>query len=337
MLRERHRVKKNINAAVYAKHGNPADVVRVEQQPWPKPAPNEAVVQTRAAPINPADLNQIEGKYPVRWELPATPGFEGAGVVVDIGADVKGLTSGALVILPHNVGTWRDAVAVKADELVVVPAGIGPVHAAMLKINPMTAWRLLHDYVDLKKGDWLIQNAANSAAGRAVIQIAHELGYKTVNVVRRADLIDELRAEGGDVVLVDGENLREEVKNATGAAPIHLGLNAVGGESALRLANCLAPGATLVTFGAMSLQPLKIPNGLLIFKDLRFRGIWINKWYDNATMQERMDAFGHLFEMAKRGLLKAKVEKAYPLNEAKAAVTHAAQGKRSGKIIFEFE
>jgi trans-2-enoyl-CoA reductase len=290
----------------------------------------------RAAPINPADLNQIEGKYPVRAELPATPGFEGAGIVVDVGADVKGLTTGALVILPHDVGTWRDAVAVKADELVVVPAEIEPVYAATLKINPMTAWRLLHDYVDLAPGDWLIQNAANSAAGRAVIQIAHELGYRTVNVVRRSELIEELRAEGGDVVLVDSENLRREVQDAIGGPPIRLGLNAVGGDSALRLANCLAPGSTVVTYGAMSLQPLKIPNGLLIFKDLRFRGIWINKWYDNATPAKRMEAFQHLFEMAKRGLLQTKVEKAYPLSEAKTAVAHAARGQRSGKIIFEF-
>ena len=329
-------MNKTISAAVYETHGNPADVLKIETQPWPTPASDEAVVQIRAAPINPADLNQIEGKYPVRFPLPATPGFEGAGVVVDLGKSVKDLTVGALVILPHNLGTWRDAVTVKASELVIVPAEIDPVHAAMLKINPMTAWRLLHDYVDLKTGDWLIQNAANSAAGRAVIQIAHDLGYKTVNVVRREELIDELRAEGGDVVLVDGENLREEVKNATNSAAIPLGLNAVGGDSALRLANCLAPGSTVVTFGAMSLRPLKIPNGLLIFKDLRFRGIWINKWYNNATMDERMEAFRQLFEMAKRGLLKTKVEKAYPLSEAKTAVAHAAQGKRSGKIIFEF-
>jgi len=329
-------MNKSINAVVYERHGNPVDVLRVVQQPWPKPAPHEAVVQMRAAPINPADLNQIEGKYPVRPELPAIPGFEGAGIVVDLGAGVTNVAVGALVILPHNIGTWRDALAVKADELVVVPAGIEPVHAATLKINPLTAWRLLDDYVDLKKGDWLIQNAANSAAGRAVIQIARELGYKTVNVVRRMELIDELRAEGGDVVLVDGEDLREKVKSATSDAPIRLGLNAVGGDSALRLANCLAPGSTLVTFGAMSLQPLKIPNGLLIFKDLRFRGIWINKWYDNATIEERMDAFRPLFEMAERGLLKTKVEKSYPLTEAKAAVAHAAQGKRSGKIVFEF-
>jgi trans-2-enoyl-CoA reductase len=329
-------MNKNISAVVYERHGNPTDVLSIETRPWPKPAPDEAVVQMRAAPINPADLNAIEGKYPLRPQLPATPGFEGAGVIVDLGTEAKGIAASALVILPHNTGTWRDAVAVKASELVAVPPEIEPMQAAMLKINPMTAWRLLHDYVDLKRENWLIQNAANSAAGRAVIQIAHDLGIKTVNVVRRAELIEELRAEGGDVVLVDGENLRDEVKSATGDAPIRLGLNAVGGESALRLANTLAPGSTMVTFGAMSLQPLKIPNGLLIFKDLRFRGIWINKWYDNATMQQRMDAFRHLFEMAKRGLLKTKVEKAYPLDEVKAAVAHAAQGKRSGKIIFTF-
>src|SRR5438067_11615453 len=211
-------MSKNISAAVYDTHGNPADVLHVESRPRPTPAEGEAVVKMRAAPINPADLNQIEGKYPVRAELPTTPGFEGAGVVAEVGTNVTNVGTGDLVILPHNVGTWRDAIAVKAEDLVVVHARIEPGNAAMLKINPMTAWRLLHDYVDLQKGDWLIQNAANSAAGRAVIQIAHELGYKTVNVVRRAELIDELRAEGGDIVLVDGENRTQEVKSATGAA-----------------------------------------------------------------------------------------------------------------------
>src|SRR4029077_1030429 len=235
---------KTINAAVYETHGNPADVLHVQSQPWPTPAAGEVIVKMRAAPINPADLNQIEGKYPVRAPLPATPGFEGAGIVAEVGPNVTNVAVEALVILPHNVGTWRDAVAVKADELVVVPAGIEPVQAAMLKINPMTAWRLLHDYVDLKRDEWLIQNAANSAAGRAVIQIARELGYRTVNVVRREELVEELRIEGGDVVLIDGESLRDDVKEATSGGQIRLGLNAVGGDSALRLANTLAPGST---------------------------------------------------------------------------------------------
>jgi trans-2-enoyl-CoA reductase len=327
---------KTIKAIVYERHGNPSDVLQIQAQPWPTPAADEAVVEMRAAPINPADINSIEGKYPGRREVPAIPGFEGAGVVVDLGTEVSTLAKGALVILPHNIGTWREALAVKASELVAVPPEIEPVYAAMLKINPMTAWRLLHDYVDLTRGEWLIQNAANSAAGRAVIQIAHELGYKTVNVVRRPELVDELRTEGGDVVLVDGEKLRDEVKTATSGTAIRLGLNSVGGDSALRLANCLAFGSTLVSFGAMSMQPLKIPTGLLIFKDLRFRGIWINKWYDDATMAERMAAFKPLFDMARRGLLKTKVEKAYSIDDAKQAVAHASQNKRSGKIIFEF-
>jgi trans-2-enoyl-CoA reductase len=329
-------MNKTINVVVYETHGNPAEVLRIKTEPWPSPSSDEAVVAMRAAPINPADINAIEGKYPGRREIPAVPGFEGAGVVVEVGANVSNITKGALVILPHNVGTWREAVAVKATELVAVPPEIDPVHASMLKINPLTAWRLLHGYVDLARGDWLIQNAANSAAGRAVIQIAHELGFKTVNVVRRAELINELRAEGGDVVLIDGEKVRDEVKASTNGALIRLGLNSVGGDSALRLANCLAFGGTLVSFGAMSLQPLKIPTGLLIFKDLRFRGIWINKWYDEATMAERMAAFNPIFDMAKRGRLKTKVEKAYRIEDAKAAGANAMHDKRSGKIIFEF-
>jgi len=329
-------MSKTIKAIVYETHGNPPDVLQIKTEPWPESAVDEAIVEMRSAPINPADINAIEGKYPGRREVPAIPGFEGAGIVLEVGANVSTIRKGALVILPHNIGTWREALAVKASELVAVPPEIEPVHAAMLKINPMTAWRLLHDYVDLAHGDWLIQNAANSAVGRAVIQIARELGFKTVNVVRRAELIDELRALGGDIVLVDGEKLRDEVKAATGGAPIRLGLNSVGGDSALHLANCLAFGGTLVSFGAMSLQPLKIPTGLFIFKDLRFRGIWINKWYDNATMAERVAAFNPLFEMAKRGLLKTKVEKAYSVDDAKSAVAHAMQSKRSGKVIFEF-
>jgi trans-2-enoyl-CoA reductase len=324
-----------ISVIAYETHGKPAKVLRRKQEPWPVAAPDEAVVQMRAAPINPADLNAIEGKYPGRREVPAVPGFEGAGVIVSAGSGIENVAVGDLVIPPHNIGTWREAVAVKADDLVVVPPGIEPRHAATLKINPLTAWRLMHGYVDLKPGDWLIQNAANSAAGRAVIEIARELGYKTVNVVRRAELIEELRSQGGDVVLVDGENLRDEVKAATNGASILLALNAVGGDSALRLANCLTPGSTMVSFGAMSLQPLKIPTGLLIFKDLRFRGIWINKWYDNASSAERINAFRPLFDMAKRGLLRTKIEKAYSLTEFQAAVAHAAQSKRHGKIIFE--
>src|ERR1700730_19452222 len=206
---------KSFKAAIYERHGNPAEVLRIVDQPWPQPAPDEVVVEMTAAPINPPDLNAIEGKYPVRPALPATPGMEGAGVVMELGSGVRNLAVGTAVILPHGLGTWREACAVAAEKLVSVPAGIEPIQAAMLKVNPITAWRMLHDFVSLQPGDWLIHNSANSGAGQCVIQIARELGFKTVNVVRRAELVEELRALGGDVVLVDDVKLRDQVKAAT--------------------------------------------------------------------------------------------------------------------------
>lgn len=329
-------MSKPFKAAIYETHGNPAEVLRVAEFPWPMPATNDVVVKMAAAPINPADLNSIEGKYPIKQALPATPGMEGAGIVVEVGSAVRDLTVGTQVILPHSFGTWREVALIAADKLVAVPNEIEPIQAAMLKVNPITAWRMLHDFVSLRPGDWLIQNAANSGAGQCVIQIARELGYRTVNVVRRGELVEELRSLGGDVVLVDGENLRDDVAAATERAPILLALNAVGGENALRVAKCLASDGTMVTYGAMSLHPLSIPNGMLIFKNLRFTGFWVNKWYDAATRQQREETFAPLFEMAKRGLLRSKVERTYPLSEAKAAIEHASQNKRAGKIVFAF-
>jgi mitochondrial enoyl-[acyl-carrier protein] reductase / trans-2-enoyl-CoA reductase len=329
-------MSKTFKAAVYETHGNPAEVLRVVDIPWPEPAANEAVVKMSAAPINPADLNSIEGKYPIKAPLPATPGMEGAGVVVEIGSAVRDLAVDMQVILPHNFGTWREIALIAADKLVATPPEIEPIQAAMLKVNPITAWRMIHDFVSLRPGDWLIQNAANSGAGQCVIQIARELGIKTVNVVRRPELVEELRSLGGDVVLVDGENLRDEVAEATSKAPIRLALNAVGGDNALRVAKCLASDGTMVTYGAMSLQPLCIPNGMFIFKNLRFTGFWVNKWYEAATPQQRAETFEPLFDMAKRGLLRSKVEKTYPLAEAQAAIAHASRNKRSGKVVLSF-
>src|SRR6187402_2426828 len=122
-------MSKTISAAVYDTHGNPAEVLRVEDRPWPVAAPGEVVVDMRAAPVNPADINAIEGKYPVRPTFPATPGMEGAGIVVELGPDVEGVAVGDLVILPHNFGSWRQACAVKAEKLVVAPPDVEPIQA----------------------------------------------------------------------------------------------------------------------------------------------------------------------------------------------------------------
>jgi trans-2-enoyl-CoA reductase len=326
----------NVSAIVIHEFGTPAEVVRVEQVELPELAATGARVRMLAAPINPADLNVLEGKYPIRPALPGVPGMEGVGVVEEVGAEVRKVRAGDRVLLPHGLGSWREA-AVVADAdhaLWVVPPEVPAEQAAMLRVNPATALRMLRDFANLPEGAWAIQNAANSAVGRLTIQIARATRLRTINLVRRSEVMEELRALGGDVVLLDNDEAKEQIAAATGGAPVRLALNAVGGDSALRLANALAPGGTLVTYGAMSRQPLRIPNGLVIFKDLRWRGFWISQWYREAARDAQAAMFAEIFGLAQRGVLHAPVERIYPLGEAAVAVRHAGQSQRAGKILF---
>jgi trans-2-enoyl-CoA reductase len=219
------------------------------------------------------------------------------------------------------------------DNLIRVPRDLPLAMVAMLKINPATALCLMRVFETLSAGDWLAQNAANSGVGRAIIQIAHHYGLKTLNFVRDLAVADELKAEGATVVLRDEKDAKREWPDFDSKPP-RLALNAVGGDSATRLAGVLAPGGTLVTYGAMARQPVRLPNGLLIFGDIRARGFWITKWYQEASAEERAALFAELFRLIEAGVLKAKVERTYPLTEAAAAIRHATQSGRGGKILF---
>jgi len=326
----------NVSAIVLHEFGVPAEIARVESVPLPPLAADGAQVRMLASPINPADLNVLEGKYPIRPALPGTPGVEGVGVVEEIGSEVKTVRAGDRVLLPHGLGSWREAGMIpNADQaLWVVPPKVPVEQAAMLRINPATALRMLRDFATLAPGDFVIQNAGNSAVGRLVIQIAKATGLRTISLVRRAELITELQALGGDVVLLDGDEAKEQIAAATGGAKVKLALNCVGGDSALRVANALAPGGTIVTYGAMSRQPLRIPNGLLIFKDQRWRGFWISQWYREAAHEAEAAMFAELFDLAQRGVLHSPVERIYPLSAAVEAIQHAGKSQRTGKILF---
>ena len=320
-------------AIVIRQHGDPQKVAQLEWIDLPAPAPGEVRVRVRFAPINPADLNVIEGKYPIRPTLPGTPGVEGIGVVEEVGADVTNLSPGTLVSLPHRFGTWREAGNALASELVPVTATLPLEQAAMLRINPATALLMLREFVGLKPGEWIVQNAANSAVGRCVIRLARRFGWRTINVVRRAELVDELRSDGADVVLLDGENLGEKIAAATNGAPLRLALNAVGGDSAVRLGGALAPDGVVVTYGAMARQPLKIPNGQLIFQNIAWRGFWVSRWYQNAGAAKSASLLAELSDLAANGVIAIPVEAVYPLEEITAAVAHAHRGQRSGKVM----
>jgi len=318
-------------AVRYHSTGEPSQVVQVDEVPGVAPGPGEVCVRMLWAPVNPADLNMLEGKYGEARPLPDVPGNEGCGRVVAAGEGVNGAWVGRLVLVDREA--WREEGNWAVADLVPVPAGLEARAACVLRVNPPTAWRLLHDFADLRAGDWIVQNAATSGVGRAVIEIARSKGWRTLNVVRRPEVADELRALGAGAVVVDGPDMADHAAERLAGAKPKLGLNAVGGASATRVAGLLAPGGSLVTYGAMSKEALKIPNGFLIFRDLAFRGFWLTRWLQRAPMDERDAMFGEIFRLAAAGCFAPRVAAEFPLAEAPAAVARAMEG--GGKVLLQ--
>jgi NADPH:quinone reductase-like Zn-dependent oxidoreductase len=325
---------KKSKSIIFHEFGPVEKVLSIVEEDVAEPRAGEVLIRVEAAPINPADLNMIEGKYPKRPELPATPGIEGAGLIAAIGPEVTGFAVGDRVLVPVGTGSWTEYITTPISAVNKVPAGIPALQAAMLRINPPTAWRMLHDFATLKPGDWVLQNAANSAVGIAVIVMAKSMGVHTVNIVRRAELVPQLKALGADSVLLDTDNIEEKIAAIAPPDRIPLALNAVGGESALRLANALSRRGILVTYGAMGRQPMRIPNGLLIFKNLVWTGFWISAWYKHASEEETRDMFSAIFPLLATGALNVPVAATYPLDQYQEAIRHAASDKRPGKVLF---
>ena len=299
----------------------PQEVLEYVSGPIPVPEEGEVLVRMKAAPINPADINFVQGVYGLKPVLPhSRAGLEGCGVVQESRAE--GFREGDEVILLRGVGSWSEYVAVPSVNVMKLPVKVDPVQAAMLKVNPLTALRMLEGIVSLEPGDWLVQNAANSGVGRCIIQLAREMGVKTVNFVRRPDeLRDELTALGADLVVGedDGDVVKNTLARLDGKRPV-LASNAVGGESALRLMDMLAPGGSMVTY-----------------KGIKLEGLWVTQWLKNAPVSEIEAAYDKLASLMAAGRLKQAVDTVYPLSDVRKAVEKAQEEFRSGKVVLSMD
>lgn len=317
--------------------GRPADMAKLVERPDPPPpGPGEVAVDTLLATINPADLLTIEGRYGVRPRLPAIPGAEAVGRIAAVGEGVTDLTVGDIVLLMPGM-TWRERAVVKAVAVVRLPDGIDIEQAAMIKANPATAEAMITGIVTLADGDWLIQNAANSAAGRFVVQLARRRGIRTVNVVRRDGPVADLCALGADAVLVDDGSdparLAAAVAAATGNSPIRLGLDAVGGQATDALAASLGEGGVIGNYGLLSGAPCQIDPYHLVFRGIRLQGFWLAQWAKTQGAAAMQAHFAGLIALVAAGEIRAEVEARYPFARIAEALAHAARPGRSGKIL----
>ncbi len=320
--------------AEYAIRGPvPQDVIECVDFELPALEAGQALIAVEAAPINPSDVLTLTGQYGMLPPLPAIGGNEGVGRIVALADDVTSIAVGQRVLLPVGAGTWATHLVAMAAKLMPLPNAGDPLQLSMLTVNPPTASLLLSEFVTLEPGEWVIQDAANSAVGGYLIQLAKRRGLRTVNVVRRESAVADVQAAGGDVVLVDGPDLRHRIAEATDKAKIRLAIDAVGGLTTDRLAQSVAVGGTVVNYGAMSGEPCTVYPGSFVFRDVTLRGFWLAFWFRQSTPERQRELFTELATLVATGHLSARVHATYRVEQIKDAIAAAAAGERTGKVI----
>ena len=316
--------------------GAPPDVVALAEVEPAVPGPGQLAVSIEAAPINPSDLNLIRGVYGVRPELPAALGAEGVGRVIAVGDGVDRSRVGTrvLVIPTLEQATWREQTLLDERNAVPVDPDGDPLQLAMLGINPITAFCLLHGYAKLAPGAWVAQTGASSATAGYVLALAKHASLRTLNVVRRAESVKSLLDAGADVVLLEGADLAKRAADAIGDASLELIIDAVAGEPVAQLASLLRIGGQIISYTARGRQPLTIPVVDLIFRGLSVHGYWVNLWLQRTPRETVSQTYRELAALVADGTLAAPVEATYALGDYREAIVHAARSDRNGKVLF---
>ncbi|KAF8402787.1 hypothetical protein HHK36_010878 [Tetracentron sinense] len=301
-------------AAVYEQHGPPDKVTRVIELSPVEMKENDVCVKMLAAPINPSDINRIEGVYPVRPQVPAIGGYEGVGEVHSLGSAVRGLSIGDWVIpSPPSFGTWQTYIVKEESVWHKINKDIPIEYAATVTVNPLTALLMLEDVVKLNSGDVIVQNGATSIVGQCIIQLARIRGIQSINIIRdRADteaVKEKLRKLGADKVYTESQLEVKNVKDLLGDLPEPaLGFNCVGGNSASLVLKFLRQGGTMVTYGGMSKKPVTVSTSSFIFKDLVLRGFWLQKWMSSERAKDCRVLIDYLLGLISKGKFKYEME-----------------------------
>ena len=325
--------------------GKPKESLELVCEPIPQALEwGEVLVNIRAAPINPGDLYSVAtgGAGSFGSEVLTTPfvsGNNGVGVVVKVGPGVKNLQENDWILpFKSQLGTWRSLAVLKEKDVLKIPVDLMPVEYAAMLHELCVAYRLLEDYGNLKPGDTVILNGANSTIGQVVIQLCHLLRLRSVAVVRDLGNMDRLapwlKTLGATEVLADTGSLKKELEKNKYFAKPKLALDCIGGQSAVRLASTLDDSAPLVIYGCMSGRAPSWPWNQWVFKQMQVNGFNLRTWMkDNKKkIPQMMEALAKLVNADKLRVTYTEYELGTEFDEA---LDHALEEGRSTKILLK--
>jgi NADPH:quinone reductase-like Zn-dependent oxidoreductase len=324
-----------MKSIVFDHPGDPRQVLQLRDLPIPEPPRGHVLVRMLASPINPSDLIFISGTYGVKPTLPATPGFEGVGVVERGGGLLGWLRKGKRVaVLNDRTGNWREHTTVKARQVIPVPRDINDEQAACFFVNPATALVMTQKILRIPRGEWLLQSAAGSSLGRMIIRLGKRLGFRTINIVRRPKAVEELKALGADeVICAEGHAITEQVRARTKSRGVRFAIDPVGGETGSAVIASLAPGGHALLFGLLSGQPVMIDPRFLLDGSKRVEGFLLSDWAQRQKIFSLLKLFRRAWTLIREGVLSTDRIISHPLADFHAAVEQALSPGKPGKVV----
>jgi NADPH:quinone reductase-like Zn-dependent oxidoreductase len=325
-----------VKAIVFDRYGPPEEVLSVRDVPQPVPRRGEVLVRMLASPINPSDVMYVQGRYGLKPTFPATPGFEGVGVVEANGGGILGMwrKGKRVAVINDRIGNWGEYTVTKARQCVPVPDDLTDEQAATFFVNPATAVAMTRKVLAVPPGEWLLQNAAGSALGKMVIRLGKKYGFWTMNVVRRREQVEELKARGADEVLVESDGpIHEQVDKRLGGRPIHYAIDPVGGKSGSEVIASLGTGGRCLVFGSLADEPVSVSPRNLIGLGITVEGFWLGTWAKKQSIPTMLRLFRSVRRLMCEGTLTSDIAATYSMEQIADAARHATAPGKGGKVL----
>lgn len=325
-----------MKAIQFDRFGDPTEVLQVrEVPPPPEPRRGEVRIRMLASPINPSDLLMIQGRYGKKPPLPATPGFEGIGIVeAGVGLLARRVLGKRVAVLNTGSGNWQEQVVIPARQAVPIAAGLTDEQGATFFVNPASALVMTRHVLRVPPGAWLLQTAAGSALGRMVIRLGQLHRFKTINIVRRREQVEELKQLGGDAVICSqDESIQKQVNELTGGTGVRYAIDAVGGATGSEVIQTLGRGGRLLVYGALGDAPLSIDPRILLPGQKKIEGFWLSEWSRDQGVLTMLLLMRQINQLIRSGILVSDIGSSFSLDEIKQACQQAAQPGRQGKVL----
>ncbi|QHA02457.1 zinc-binding dehydrogenase [Streptomyces broussonetiae] len=327
-----------MKAIRFARHGEPTDVLVVEDVSVPEPGEGQVRVRILQTPVNPSDLLYVRGHYAgVQPHFPAPTGFEGVGIIEALGPGVTEVTEGQRVsVVNGQGGNWAEYAVVPAGDLFLVPDGIPDDQVASFVINPASVILMVRHVLAVPQGEWLLQSAAGPELGRMVIRLAKRDGIRTVNIVRRRESAEELERLGADVVLVTADGpIDEQVRKVVDPAGVKYAIDPVAGETGTQIFKALHEDGRMLVYGSLTGEPIRVgddPRFILAGRRI-LEVYWLGYWLPRLTDAQRRQLGQDIVDLMRAGVVETSPGRKYSLDDISEAVVQTEQKGRQGKVF----